>query len=125
MAHIRDFRDLIVWQRSVDFIVEVYQLTRRFPVDERYGITSQLRRAAVSVSSNIAEGSGRTSLPDRRNFLGFSRGSMKESESLLLVSQRLGFVSVQLTSQVRIEAQRQISLSQPQRSTQRSDCPLR
>ena len=93
MAHIRDFRDLIVWQRSVDFIVEVYQLTRRFPVDERYGITSQLRRAAVSVSSNIAEGSGRTSLPDRRNFLGFSRGSMKESESLLLVSQRLGFVS--------------------------------
>ena len=54
MAHIRDFRDLIVWQRSVDFIVEVYQLTRRFPVDERYGITSQLRRAAERLMGAFA-----------------------------------------------------------------------
>ena len=93
MPPVRDFRDLIVWQRSVEFAVEVYALSRQFPADERFGLTSQLRRSALSVSSNIAEGSGRGSLRDRRNFYGMSRGSLKESESLLLVSQRLDFVS--------------------------------
>lgn len=93
MSHVHDFRDLLVWQRSVDFIVEVYSLTRHFPADERFGLTSQVRRAAVSVSSNIAEGSARTTLKDRRNFYGMSRGSLKEAESLLLVSQRLDFVA--------------------------------
>jgi four helix bundle protein len=93
MPAVRDFRDLIVWQRSVDFAVEVYQITRAFPADERFGVTAQLRSAAVSISSNIAEGSGRSAPKDRRNFYGISRGSLKESESLLLVSQRLGFVT--------------------------------
>jgi four helix bundle protein len=93
MAPVRDFRDLTVWQRSVDFVVEVYELSRRFPADERFGMTAQLRRAAVSISSNIAEGSGRSSLKERRHFYGTSRGSLKESESLLIVAQRLDFLS--------------------------------
>jgi four helix bundle protein len=92
MSKIRDFRDLIVWQRSVDLAAEIYLLTRRFPADEQRGLTSQLRRAAVSVSSNIAEGSARTTLKDRRNFYGISRSSLKEVESLLYVSQRLRIV---------------------------------
>ena len=90
---VNDFRDLIVWQRATDFVVEVYRLTQAFPTDERFGLISQLRRSAVSVSSNIAEGSGRTTLKDRRHFYGVSRGSLKEAESLIYVSQKLGFVT--------------------------------
>jgi four helix bundle protein len=93
MPIVRDFRDLTVWQRSVDFAVEVYRLTRVFPKDERFSLTQQVRRAAVSVSSNIAEGSGRSSLKDRRNFYGMARGSLKEAESLLIVGQRLDFIA--------------------------------
>jgi four helix bundle protein len=87
------FRDLPVWQRAVDLAEQVYLLSTRFPSDERFGITSQMRRASVSVSSNIAEGSGRGTTPDLRNFLSYSRGSTKETESLVLVSTRLGFAS--------------------------------
>ena len=88
---VQNFRDLIAWQRSIDFVVEVYDLSREFPADERFGLTSQLRKAAISISSNIAEGSGRASTRELLNFLNISRGSLKESESLLVVSQRLGF----------------------------------
>ena len=90
---IRHFRELIVWQRSIDLIAEVYRLTRQFPADERFGITSQLRSATVSVSSNIAEGSGRAATKDLLHFVSMSRGSIRESESLLLVSQRLDFLT--------------------------------
>ena len=90
---IQDYRDLIAWQRSLDFIEEIYRLTQSFPASERFGITAQMRRASVSVSTNIAEGSGRATTPDLLNFLSQSRGSLKESESLVYVSQRLGFLS--------------------------------
>ena len=93
MPAIRDFRDLIVWQRAVDFAVEVYRLTRALPEDEKFGVTAQLRRSATSVASNIAEGSARTTLKDRRHFYGTARASLKESESTLIVSTRLGFLS--------------------------------
>ena len=88
---IRDFRDLEVWQRSVDLAAEVYKVCRRFPREERYELSAQLRRAAISVSSNIAEGSGRATTKDFLNFLSHARGSLRETESILLVSQRLGF----------------------------------
>src|SRR4051812_43855003 len=93
MTSNRGFRDLPVWQRAVDLAEEVYGLSSRFPSDERFGITSQMRSAAVSVSSNIAEGSGRGTTPDLRRFLTYSRGSVKETESLVLVSTRLRFAS--------------------------------
>jgi four helix bundle protein len=89
---VRGYQDLLVWQKSVELAVEVYQLSALFPTVERYGITQQVRRAAVSVSSNIAEGSGRATAPALINFLSYSRGSVKETESLLLVSQRLDFL---------------------------------
>jgi four helix bundle protein len=91
--HQKSFRDLPVWQRSTDLAVEVYRLAKRLPRNETFCLSAQMRRAAVSVSSNIAEGSGRATTPDLRNFLSYSRGSVKETESLVLVSQKLDFFS--------------------------------
>ncbi len=89
---VRDYRDLLVWQRAIDFIAEIYRISAQFPRDERFGLTAQMRRASVSVAANIAEGSGRQTSRDFMNFLSYSRGSLKESESMVFVSQRLGFV---------------------------------
>jgi four helix bundle protein len=86
------YRDLIVWQNSVKFITRVYQVTRSFPKDELYGLTNQMRRAAVSVASNIAEGQGRLSPREFKHFLGQARGSMLELETQLEVSKNLGYV---------------------------------
>jgi four helix bundle protein len=89
---VRDYRDLLVWQRAVEFVVEIYRLSARFPRDEQFGLTAQLRRASVSVAANIAEGSGRATTRDFMNFLSHARGSLKEAESMVFVAQRLGFV---------------------------------
>jgi four helix bundle protein len=90
---VKSYRDLIVWQKSVDFIEEAYRITSRFPEDERFALSAQLRKAAVSVASNIAEGSGRFTSRDYLNFISHSRGSIKEAESDVLVAIRLNFVS--------------------------------
>src|SRR5215208_6616290 len=90
---VQSYRDLIVWQKSVDFIDEIYRLSRKFPDDERYAMTMQIRKAAVSVSSNIAEGSGRFTSRDYLNFISQSRGSVKEAESDALVAIRLRFIT--------------------------------
>ena len=90
---IDDFRDLEVWQRSVDLAVEVYRVTSAFPSEHRFEITSQLRRAAVSVSSNIAEGSGRATTKDLLGFLTTARSSMRETESQLYVCERIGLLT--------------------------------
>ena len=90
---VKSFRDLVVWQRSLDFIEEAYRVSQWFPPDERFGLTAQLRRAAVSVAANIAEGSGRFTSRDYLNFISESRGSVKEAESHLLVGARLKFVT--------------------------------
>ena len=87
------YRDLIVWQKSVDLAVYVYRLTRDFPPDERFGVTSQVRRAAISISNNIAEGHGRATRGEFLNALSVARGSTNEVENCLLVSQRLEFVT--------------------------------
>ena len=84
---VRNYRDLVVWQRAVDFVAEIYRITARFSRDERFGLTAQLRRASVSVCANIAEGSGRATSRDLLNFLSHARGSLKEAESMVLVAQ--------------------------------------
>ena len=86
----KSFRELTVWQRSVDFTVEVYRVTSTFPSGERFGLTSQMRRAAVSIASNIAEGSGRHSRRDFRHFVLIGRGSAHELQTQLVIAQRLG-----------------------------------
>jgi four helix bundle protein len=88
---VRSFRDLIVWHRSIQLCVSVYEFTRTFPSDELYGLRSQVRRAAVSISSNIAEGSGRRSTGELIQFLGIARGSNYEVQTQLLIARELGF----------------------------------
>ena len=89
---IQGYQDLIAWQRSIDLIEEIYDLSRRFPAGERHVLTDQIRRAALSVSNNIAEGSGRGTTPDLLRFLSYSRGSVKETESMVIVGQRLRYI---------------------------------
>jgi four helix bundle protein len=88
---IRSFRDLIVWQKSIDLVYEIYRLTREFPKHELYGLSSQVQRAAVSVAANIAEGNNRNSTREYIHHLSFSLGSLAEVETYLVVSTRLGY----------------------------------
>lgn len=90
MGH--SYRELIVWQKAVDLVTLVYALTKQFPKEELYCLTSQIRKAAVSVPSNIAEGQGRLSKKDFRHFLGQARGSLLELETQLLIASRLGYL---------------------------------
>lgn len=90
-SRIETFRDLIVWQTSMDLSVAIYRLTGTFPPEEKYGLTNQLRRASVSVPSNIAEGFGRGTRKDYRQFLVVSRGSALELQTQLTLARRLGF----------------------------------
>jgi four helix bundle protein len=88
---VQSFRDLQVWQRAIQLSVAIYRLTKDFPREEVYGLTSQIRRAAVSVPSNIAEGHGRLGTGEHRQFLGISRGSNFELQTQLEVPRALGF----------------------------------
>jgi four helix bundle protein len=89
----QDVRDMTVWQRAIDLTVCTYRLTRGFPKDEVYGLVSQMRRASVSVASNIAEGRGRLNPAEFRQFLGISLGSVFELKTQLIVAKRLGLGS--------------------------------
>lgn len=90
----QQFRDLKVWQRSHALVKHVYRITRAFPEEERFGITLQLRRAAVSVPTNIAEGSKRRQPKDYARFLNIAEASLAETDYLLLLSADLGFFPV-------------------------------
>ncbi|MGB6134476.1 MAG: four helix bundle protein [Acidobacteriaceae bacterium] len=85
------FRGLIVWQRAIELTTLLYKLTQQFPREEIYGLTSQLRRAGVSVASNIAEGYGRGTRGEYRSFLGMARGSTLEIQTQLTIARELGF----------------------------------
>jgi four helix bundle protein len=87
----RSYRELLVWQKAKDLAVQTYKATADFPRCETYGITSQIRRATVSVASNIAEGQGRLTSGEFRHFLGHARGSLLEAETQLAIALELGF----------------------------------
>jgi len=87
---IKSYRDLIAWQKAMELVVLVYEETRKLPDDERFGLTSQLRRCAVSVPSNIAEGWGRGSSRDNVRLLGIARGSLMELATQAEICRRLG-----------------------------------
>ena len=97
---IRSYRDLVVWQKAMELVAEIYRLTRAFPADEMFGLVSQLRRAAVSIPSNIAEGYGRTSTGEYKQFLGHARGSLWEVETQILIAQKLGYLGEQDTERL-------------------------
>jgi four helix bundle protein len=90
---IKTYRDLDVWKRAMDLTVAIYQLTHSFPESERYGLTSQIQRAAVSIPSNIAEGHGRGHRKEYVHHLWMANGSLKELETQLTLAVRLGFAN--------------------------------
>ena len=90
-----NYKKLDVWKRAVDLSKIIYDITSKFPIEERYGLTSQLRRAVVSISSNIAEGCGRRTSKDYAQFLHNSMGSVKEVESELYVAEKLGYLKIE------------------------------
>jgi four helix bundle protein len=89
---IKSHRDLIAWQKAMDLVVSVYKLSKGFPKEELYGLTSQLRRAAVSIPANIAEGQGRRSKAEFKQFLGNARGSLLELDTHLELALRLEYL---------------------------------
>jgi four helix bundle protein len=90
---IRSYRDLKVWQKAMELAVSCYGLTRSFPREEAFGLTSQIRRAAASIAANIAEGHGRENRGSFIQFLRISQGSVKELETQLLLSERVGLMN--------------------------------
>ena len=89
---VKGYRDLLVWGRAMDLVVEAYRLTEAFPREERYGLVQQVRRAAVSVPSNIAEGHGRDHLGDYLRQLSVANGSLMELETQVLIAGRMGYL---------------------------------
>jgi four helix bundle protein len=102
-----NFEKLEVWNETIAFADSIYTLTKAFPDDERFGITNQMRRAAVSISSNIAEGSSRSSRPDFARFIEIATGSLFEVVSQATISMRQGFLSEQAYGQVYAAAEKE------------------
>ena len=90
---VKSYRDLVVWQKAMDLVVHVYRLTEHFPKVETYRLIDQLTRAVVSVPANIADGGARGSSKDYAHFLTIAKGSLVETETLLLVAVRLGYLT--------------------------------
>ncbi|MCB1077084.1 MAG: four helix bundle protein [Verrucomicrobiae bacterium] len=92
MSNVRSYRDLLVWNMGMDLAVELYGLTQSFPADEKFGLTAQVRKAAVSVPSNIAEGHARGFTGDYVRFLRIGKGSLAEMETQIMLAERLDYI---------------------------------
>jgi four helix bundle protein len=90
---VRSYQDLIVWQKAMELVTKIYRVSNKFPRDEIFALTNQLRRAAISVPSNIAEGQGRSSTKEFVYFLGNAKGSLSEVETQLLIARNLDYIS--------------------------------
>jgi four helix bundle protein len=97
---VRSYRDLVAWQKSFGLVLDIYTLRQTFPKSETYGLVSQLRRAAVSIPSNIAEGQARLSTGEFKQFLGHARGSLVEVETQILIAKQLGYVELKLSEEL-------------------------
>ncbi len=92
---VKSYQDLIAWQKAVALVLGIYELTKRLPARETFGLRAQLERAAVSIPSNIAEGQGRRSTRDFIHFLGNAQGSLFEVETQLIIAQKLGYITAE------------------------------
>jgi four helix bundle protein len=90
---VKSYQDLIAWQKAISLVTEIYTITAQFPGQEIYGLTSQLRRASVSIPSNIAEGRGRVTKGEFIQFLGHARGSLCEVQTQIFIAHRLAYIS--------------------------------
>ena len=88
-----NFKELLVWKKSIELVTEIYEITSVFPSEEKFGLVSQIRRAAVSIPSNIAEGNARRSSADYIQFLKIARGRGAEVETQIIISKNLGFMN--------------------------------
>jgi four helix bundle protein len=95
-----NYKDLIVWKKSVEFAVSVYKTTQTFPKSEQFGLSSQLQRAAPSISANIAEGAGRNSDKEFIHFLSIALGSLYETETHLIIAQQIGYITGEIISEL-------------------------
>lgn len=100
----RSYEDLLVWRKAIGYVTEIYRATAGFPRPEIYGLTSQLRRAAVSVPSNIAEGQSRVSKKEFHHFLSNAGGSLSEIETQLVISENLGYLTHDRASALRSQS---------------------
>ncbi len=97
MEKVRSYKDLEIWKRSMSLVTDIYTLTKKFPDEEKYGLTSQLCRSGISVPSNIAEGSSRKSTKELIHFLYISNGSLSEIETQLMIAVNLGYTNNAIT----------------------------
>ena len=100
---VKSYRELEVWQKAVELVVLIYRHTKGFPKEEVYGLTSQMRRAAVSVPSNIAEGQGRRTTGEFLNYLSIARGSLLELETQAIIAQKLEFLTTPALQEIEIQ----------------------
>jgi len=100
MPSIKNYRDLLVWQKGIDLVVIAYKATTGFPKSETYGLISQIRRAATSIPANIAEGYGRSSRKEYLQFLMVAQGSLKELETHFIVSEKLSYLTAAQTERL-------------------------
>jgi four helix bundle protein len=97
---VKHYQELIVWQKAMDCVELVYRSSQGFPKEEMFGLTCQVRRAAVSVPSNIAEGQGRKTTREFLQFLSIARGSLQETETQTLIAERLGYISAEKRAEI-------------------------
>ena len=97
---IESFKDLIAWQKGHELVLEIYKITKAFPKEEQFGLTNQLRRAAVSLTSNIAEGFSRRSYKEKSQFYSMALGSLTEVQNQLLIAEDIGYISKQNSSKL-------------------------
>jgi four helix bundle protein len=102
---VRNYKELEVWQKAIDLTTEVYTMAHHFPDEEKFGLTAQIRRAAVSIAANIAEGWGRGTTKEYIQFLLISRGSLMELETHGIIAMRLGYLSELETSKLKSRVQ--------------------
>ncbi|VXD25904.1 conserved hypothetical protein [Planktothrix serta PCC 8927] len=96
MSDVKDYKDLIIWQKGIDIAEKCYYLTKNYPKDEMYGMTQQIRRSAVSIPANIAEGYGRRYTGEYIRFLNIAQGSVNELETHLILSARVGLCTMMI-----------------------------
>ena len=104
MSNLKSYRDLEVWKKSIDLVDKIYQLSKTFPPEERFGLTSQIRRAAISIPANIAEGAARTGTGEFLQFLSVASGSLAEVETFLVLTQRLKLMPDQTVLELEAQA---------------------
>lgn len=99
----KNFKDLLIWQKSIELVIFVYKITKQFPDEEKYGLINQMRRSAVSIPSNIAEGHMRSTNKDFRQFISIARGSLAELETQSIISYELKYIKDDIYKELMIK----------------------